>query len=69
MSIVVAAQPHFKAQDPDTTIFWGYGLYTDHVGDYVKKAHERLYRRRDPERAAASTDWEEHQEEIHGGCR
>ena len=36
MSIVVAAQPHFKAQDPDTTIFWGYGLYTDHVGDYVK---------------------------------
>lgn len=26
MSIVVAAQPHFKAQDPDTTIFWGYGF-------------------------------------------
>lgn len=37
MSIVVAAQPHFKAQDLNTTIFWGYGLYTDHVGDYVKK--------------------------------
>lgn len=37
MSIVVAAQPHFKAQDPNTTIFWGYGLYTDKEGDYVKK--------------------------------
>lgn len=37
MSIVVAAQPHFKAQDSDTTIFWGYGLYTDAIGDYVKK--------------------------------
>ncbi len=37
MSIVVAAQPHFKAQTMDTTIFWGYGLYTDKVGDYVKK--------------------------------
>ncbi|MEM1484434.1 oleate hydratase [Oscillospiraceae bacterium PP1C4] len=37
MSIVVAAQPHFKAQEPDTTIFWGYGLYTNNVGDYVKK--------------------------------
>lgn len=37
MSIVVAAQPHFKAQDLDTTIFWGYGLYTDREGDYVKK--------------------------------
>ena len=37
MSIVVAAQPHFKAQEPGTTIFWGYGLYTDALGDYVKK--------------------------------
>ncbi|MDO5601598.1 MAG: oleate hydratase [Oscillospiraceae bacterium] len=37
MSIVVAAQPHFKAQDANTTIFWGYGLYTDHPGDYVHK--------------------------------
>ncbi|TFI70863.1 oleate hydratase [Carnobacterium divergens] len=37
MSIVVAAQPHFKKQDLTTTIFWGYGLYPDRVGDYVKK--------------------------------
>lgn len=37
MSIVVAAQPHFKNQPMDTTIFWGYGLYTDRVGDYVNK--------------------------------
>jgi len=37
MSIVVAAQPHFKAQGTDTTILWGYGLYPDRIGDYVKK--------------------------------
>ena len=37
MSIVVAAQPHFKNQPMDTTIFWGYGLYTDNIGDYIKK--------------------------------
>ncbi|SFD33963.1 oleate hydratase [Clostridium uliginosum] len=37
MSIVVSAQPHFKNQPIDTTIFWGYGLYTDKFGDYVKK--------------------------------
>lgn len=37
MSIVVAAQPHFKNQPEDVTIFWGYGLYTDKVGDFVKK--------------------------------
>jgi len=37
MSAVVAAQPHFKAQDANTTIFWGYGLYPEKIGDYVKK--------------------------------
>lgn len=37
MSIVIAAQPHFKKQPVDATIFWGYGLYTDKKGDYVKK--------------------------------
>ena len=37
MSIVVAAQPHFKNQSMDTTIFWGYGLYTDKEGNYIKK--------------------------------
>lgn len=37
LSTVVAAQPHFKNQAADTTVFWGYGLATDVVGDYVKK--------------------------------
>ena len=37
MSIVVAAQPHFKNQPLDTTVFWAYGLHTKNVGDYVKK--------------------------------
>lgn len=37
LSTVVAAQPHFKTQEANTTIFWGYGLYTDKVGDFVKK--------------------------------
>ena len=37
ISIVVAAQPHFKEQDENTTIFWGYGLYPDRIGDFIKK--------------------------------
>lgn len=37
MSIVVEAQPHFKNQSMDTTVFWGYGLYTSKIGNYVKK--------------------------------
>ncbi|PKM52646.1 MAG: oleate hydratase [Firmicutes bacterium HGW-Firmicutes-7] len=37
MSIVVAAQPHFKGQIEDQTVFWGYGLYTTTNGDYIKK--------------------------------
>ena len=37
MSIVVAAQPYFRSQPMDTTMLWAYGLYTDRIGDYVKK--------------------------------
>ena len=37
MSIVVAAQPHFINQPENQTIFWGYGLYTNNIGDYIKK--------------------------------
>jgi oleate hydratase len=37
LSIVIAAQPHFKNQPKDTTVFWGYGLYTAKIGDYVRK--------------------------------
>lgn len=38
MSIVVAAQPHFKGQPDNETIFWGYALNTNVQGDYIKKA-------------------------------
>lgn len=37
MSIVVAAQPHFKNQPEDITILWGYGLYTGQKGNYIEK--------------------------------
>lgn len=37
LSIVIAAQLHFKAQSPNQTIFWGYALNTNVEGDYVKK--------------------------------
>ncbi|MGN0398377.1 MAG: oleate hydratase [Candidatus Fimimorpha sp.] len=37
MSIVVAAQPHFVNQEANQTIFWGYALYTDVPGNYIRK--------------------------------
>jgi oleate hydratase len=37
MSIVIARQPHFPNQPRDVKIFWGYGLYPDREGNYVKK--------------------------------
>jgi oleate hydratase len=37
MSIVVARQPHFPDQPKDVKVFWGYGLYPDREGNYVKK--------------------------------
>ena len=37
MSIVIARQPHFPNQPSDVKIFWGYGLYPDRKGNFVKK--------------------------------
>jgi oleate hydratase len=37
MSIVIARQPHFPNQPKDVNIFWGYALYPDNTGDFVKK--------------------------------
>jgi oleate hydratase len=37
MSIVIARQPHFPNQPHDVKVFWGYGLYPDREGNYVKK--------------------------------
>lgn len=37
MSIVIARQPHFPDQPKDVKIFWGYALYPDREGNYVKK--------------------------------
>ena len=64
MSIVVAAQPHFKAQDADTTIFWGYGLYTDHVGDCVKKPMKDCTGAEILQELLHQFHWEDRQEEI-----
>ncbi|WP_210521584.1 oleate hydratase [Hymenobacter terricola] len=37
LSVVLAYQPHFRNQPADVTVFWGYGLFPDRVGDYVQK--------------------------------
>ena len=37
LSVVLAYQPHFIDQPAGVTVFWGYGLFPDRVGDYVPK--------------------------------
>ncbi|KAI9224393.1 oleate hydratase [Blastocladiella britannica] len=37
MSVVLAAQPHFRDQPADVQVFWGYALFTNKPGDYIKK--------------------------------
>ncbi len=37
MSIVAFRQPHFRNQPEDVTVLWGYGLFVDKEGDYIKK--------------------------------
>jgi oleate hydratase len=36
-SIVLPHQPHFIGQPVDVSVFWGYGLFVDKPGDFVKK--------------------------------
>ena len=36
-SIVLPHQPHFIGQPEDVEVFWGYGLFVDKPGDFVKK--------------------------------
>jgi oleate hydratase len=36
-SIVLPHQPHFIGQPDDVDVFWGYGLFADRPGDFVKK--------------------------------
>ncbi|MGB8010209.1 MAG: oleate hydratase [Terriglobales bacterium] len=36
-SIVLPHQPHFIGQPEDVNVFWGYGLFVDKMGDFVKK--------------------------------
>jgi oleate hydratase len=36
-SIVIPYQPHFIDQPEDVSVLWGYGLFVDKPGDFVKK--------------------------------
>jgi len=36
-SMVIPAQPHFLGQPKDVEVFWGYGLYVEKPGNFVKK--------------------------------
>jgi len=37
ISFALPNQPHFKDQPDDIQVFWGYGLYPDKLGNFVKK--------------------------------
>ncbi|GGT88118.1 oleate hydratase [Streptomyces violascens] len=38
LTIVLNHQPHFREQPDDTFVWWGYALFPDREGDFVKKA-------------------------------
>ncbi|MDX2390744.1 MULTISPECIES: oleate hydratase [unclassified Streptomyces] len=37
LTIVLNHQPHFRDQPDDTFVWWGYGLFPDREGDFVRK--------------------------------
>jgi oleate hydratase len=38
MSLVVPHQPHVLGQPEDVSVFWGYGLYPDRIGNFVNES-------------------------------
>ena len=62
LSWTINRQGQFKEQEPEKVCVWVYGLFTDVPGDYVKKAHEGVYRKGDhpgvalPHRRAGGAD-------------
>lgn len=37
LNIAIENQPRFANQEKNQTVIWGYGLYINHFGDYIKK--------------------------------
>lgn len=37
VSVMLNPQPHFRGQPKEVKVLWGYGLFIDRVGNYVKK--------------------------------
>jgi oleate hydratase len=37
LSLTIFLQPEVEDQPPGTSVWWGYGLYPDHIGNFVKK--------------------------------
>jgi oleate hydratase len=37
MSVVLALQPHFSNQPQEVQVFWGYSLFPDKTGNFIKK--------------------------------
>jgi oleate hydratase len=37
MSIVLARQPHFIGQPADVNVLWGYGLFVEQEGNFIRK--------------------------------
>ncbi|WP_379155281.1 oleate hydratase [Paenibacillus sp. sgz5001063] len=64
MSVVLAFQPHFRNQPEHVKVFWGYGLYPDKTGDFVKKRMCDCTGEEIMQELIGHLHFEAHQEEI-----
>jgi oleate hydratase len=67
-SIVLAHQPHFIGQPADVNVFWGYGLFVDVPGNYVKKPMSACTGREIMTEIMGHLRIEEHAERILQSC-
>ena len=50
LSLSIFHQPEIIGQPEGTKVWWGYGLYPERIGDFVRKRMDRVHRRGDPAR-------------------
>ena len=66
LTIVLNHQPHFRDQPEDTFVWWGYALFPDREGDFVKKPMARCTGREILDEVLRHLRFEERQQILDG---
>lgn len=69
ITLSLYSQPHYIDQPEDVFVWWGYGLYTDKLGDYVKKPMYQCTGDEILEETIRQLKWDEDLDQIRNASR